>query len=76
MTDTIGLIAGNGIFPLLFARAARAQGMRVVAVALRGETRAELAAEVDAVTWLRVGQVHHGVDQRIGRSWVHLPEAP
>jgi UDP-2,3-diacylglucosamine hydrolase len=53
----IGLIAGNGSLPGLFARAARAQGLQVVAVAHRGETDAALASQVDALSWVRVGQV-------------------
>ena len=36
--ETIGLIAGNGRFPLIFSREARARGYRIVAVAHRGET--------------------------------------
>ena len=55
--DTIGLIAGNGVFPRLFAQAARAKGLRVVAVAMRGETDPSIADEVDALTWVRVGQL-------------------
>lgn len=55
--QTIGLIAGNGRFPILFARAAKAQGVRVVAVAMRGETDPSIEAEVDALTWVRVGQL-------------------
>jgi DUF1009 family protein len=55
--ETIGLIAGNGKFPVLFARAARARGFRVAAVAHRGETSVEIDAEVDSVTWVRVGQL-------------------
>jgi DUF1009 family protein len=53
----IGLIAGNGSLPRLFARAARARGLTVVAAAHRGETDPELASEVDALSWVRVGQV-------------------
>jgi DUF1009 family protein len=56
-TRTIGLIAGASQFPLLFARAARAQGWRVVAVAHQGETLPELAAEVDEITWVHLGQL-------------------
>ena len=55
--ETIGLIAGNGSFPLLFARTARAEGLAVVAVAHEGETEPALAAEVDACTWIKVGQL-------------------
>lgn len=55
--ERIGLIAGNGDFPGLFARAARAQGLQVFAVAMRGETREALRAEVDGMAWFRVGQL-------------------
>jgi UDP-2,3-diacylglucosamine hydrolase len=53
----IGLIAGNGSLPGLFARAAHARGLEVVAVAHRGETDEALATQVDALHWVRVGQV-------------------
>ncbi len=53
----IGLIAGHSQFPLLFARAARAQGYRVVAVAHKGETLPELEREVDQITWVQLGQL-------------------
>jgi UDP-2,3-diacylglucosamine hydrolase len=53
----IGLIAGNGVLPGLFAHAARAQGRRVVALAHRGETDASLVDRVDALEWVRVGQL-------------------
>ena len=57
MSESIGLIAGKGQFPLLFAQAARQQGFPVVAVAHRGETDpalTELAAEIH---WIYVGQI-------------------
>jgi len=56
--DTIGIIAGNRSLPLLFARQARAQGAkRLVAVAFEGETDPQLAALVDDIVWLKVGQL-------------------
>ncbi len=55
--DHIGLIAGNGSFPVLFAREAKSRGIRITAVAHRGETLEALVAEVDALTWVRVGQL-------------------
>src|SRR5512139_4092486 len=55
--ETIGLIAGNGRFPVIFARTARAAGVHVVAVAHEGETPAEIVDAVDAVTWIKVGQL-------------------
>lgn len=55
--ELIGLIAGNGGFPLTFAREARRRGFRVAAVAHHDETDPALEAEVDSVTWVRVGQL-------------------
>ena len=55
--ETIGLIAGNGTFPVLFARTARSEGVKVVAIAHRGETEAEIESCVDSVTWVKVGQL-------------------
>src|SRR2546421_708219 len=53
----VGLIAGNGRFPLIFARTARAEGVEVVAVAHEGETLPELNDAVDVVTWVKVGEL-------------------
>ncbi len=53
----IGLIAGNGRFPLLFARTARAEGVEVVTVAHEGETLPELTHEVSSIVWIKVGEL-------------------
>ena len=53
----LGLIAGNGRFPFLVAQAARRQGRRVVAIALKEEAAPEIAAEVDEIHWVSVGQL-------------------
>ena len=56
--QTVGMIAGNGIYPATFANAARSAGVaRLVAVAFEGETDQQLEELVDAATWLRVGQL-------------------
>src|SRR5271155_4105526 len=56
--ETIGIIAGNRSLPLVFARQARALGVkRLVAVAFENETSPELAALVDDIVWLKVGQL-------------------
>ncbi len=55
--QVLGIIAGSGQFPLLVARSARKSGLRVVAVAHRGETDPALESEVDAITWIRLGQL-------------------
>ena len=50
----LGLIAGEGIFPILVARGAKAAGRRVVCVGLAGSARPELAAECDRFVWAGV----------------------
>jgi len=55
--ERIGLVAGNGDFPILFATAARRRGAEVVAVAHRGETSEGLAAVVSALTWVDPGEL-------------------
>lgn len=55
----LGLIAGEGEFPILVARGARAAGLRVVCASLGGFARPELAAVVDvntSVGLMRLGQ--------------------
>jgi len=56
-TETIGLIAGGGQFPLLVAEAARKRGFSVLAVAHLGETDPSLSEKVDEVIWIRLGQL-------------------
>ncbi|MCK9419462.1 MAG: UDP-2,3-diacylglucosamine diphosphatase LpxI [Nitrospirae bacterium] len=55
--NKIGLIAGNGNFPIAFAQAAKLKGLQVIAVAHEGETLPELAQLVDAIFWVKVGQL-------------------
>lgn len=57
--ETLGLIAGEGAFPFVVARGARAAGKRVACVALAGSASEMLREEVDAFKWvgtLRMGQ--------------------
>lgn len=66
--QVLGLIAGNGRFPLLLAGGARRAGRRVVALALREEALPELEREVDEIHWISIGQLGRGIDilQRAG----------
>jgi DUF1009 family protein len=57
MPEKIGLIAGKGQFPLLFAKVARRRGLEVVAVAHRGETDPGIEPLVQQCHWIFVGQV-------------------
>jgi len=70
---TIGLIAGNGTFPLLLAKEARKRGDRVIAVALKEEADPAIEQQADSVTRLSIGQLgkiitffkDHGVSHAI-----------
>ncbi|MBI3849402.1 MAG: LpxI family protein [Verrucomicrobia bacterium] len=56
--ESLGIIAGNRSLPLIFARQARQMGVqRLVAAAFEGETDPGLAALVDEIVWLKVGQL-------------------
>jgi UDP-2,3-diacylglucosamine hydrolase len=59
MTKTIGIIAGNGIYPEIFAAAARKNesGCKLVVAAFNDETKQDLGEKVDAIEWFRVGQL-------------------
>ena len=73
MTPSLGLIAGNGRFPLLVAEEARRQGRRVVAAAIEGETDPALGPAVDDIRWMKLGQINktisylkeQGVDEAV-----------
>jgi len=54
----IGLIAGNGKFPLLVLDAARSKGMQVVVAAIKEETFPEIEQHgASAVHWLSLGEL-------------------
>jgi len=53
----LGLIAGNGKFPLLVLDAARASGYDVVVAAIKEETFPEIEKHGAAVHWLSLGEL-------------------
>ena len=56
--ETLGIIAGNGVYPRLIADAARNAGVKkIVAAAFTGETDQTLEQHVAVVEWMRVGQL-------------------
>jgi UDP-2,3-diacylglucosamine hydrolase len=50
--SALGLIAGEGVFPILVARGAWAAGRTVVCAALSGSARPELEQECDKFRWV------------------------
>ncbi|MBF0258107.1 MAG: UDP-2,3-diacylglucosamine diphosphatase LpxI [Desulfamplus sp.] len=69
----IGLIAGGGQFPILFAKKAVEKGYSVCAAAYIKEASRELEKYVDEIEWLHLGQVgrllkffrRHGVTETV-----------
>jgi DUF1009 family protein len=59
--DVLGLIAGQGVFPLEVARTARARGVRVACVALRDQARPEIERAVESITWIYPGEIGAGI---------------
>lgn len=57
----LGLIAGQGAFPLHVARAARQAGRKLSCVALRGLTDAGIEDAAERVTWIELGAVADGI---------------
>ena len=65
--NPIGLIAGEGVFPILVARGARSAGRKVVCAAFAGHAWPDLRAECDAFRWVSI--------VRIGQWIRHLKES-
>ena len=55
--DAIGLIAGNGMFPLLVLEEARRRGVRVVVLAIKGEAESRIDDSGATVHWIGLGEV-------------------
>jgi len=71
MPERIGLIAGNGSFPLLVLDAARAQGFDVIVAAIREEASAEIEQHgATAVHWLSLGELSRLIET-FQREGVH-----
>ncbi len=71
--EKIGLIAGGGQFPSLFAKKAVQSGLQVIAAGFHSETDKTLVSEVKDFKWLYLGQVNklikyfkgHGVSKAV-----------
>ncbi len=54
ISERIGLIAGNGKFPLLLAKSAAEKGIKIICLAIKGDTNKKIAKYVDEIYWFRV----------------------
>jgi UDP-2,3-diacylglucosamine hydrolase len=57
----LGLIAGEGVFPILVARGAKTAGRRVVCAAFAGHAWPDLRKECDAFRWVSVLRMNQWV---------------
>ena len=79
VAEPVGLLAGWGRFPILFAEKARRLGIPVVCVGIRHEASAELAELVDRFYWcglVRLGRMircfrREGVKQVVMAGKIH-----
>lgn len=55
--DKIGLIAGNGMFPIFFAQEAIKRKIEIVGIGIKGETDPRLEDMVQSFYWLNLGQL-------------------
>lgn len=62
MDKKIGLIAGGGDFPLMFAREAKALGYAVFVAGLKGITPKEIEQYAAATDYFRLGQISAPID--------------
>lgn len=63
----LGLIAGEGVFPLLVARGARAAGRRVVCTAFAGHAWPDLQRECDEFHWVGILRLNQWI-KRLKRA--------
>ncbi len=71
MPERLGLIAGNGRFPMLVLDAARSQGLEVVVAAIKEETFPEIELHgAAAVHWMSLGELSRLIET-FQREGVH-----
>lgn len=61
--ESLGIIAGKGVYPLLLAESARKQGVRhIFAIAFKGETERAIETLTDEVKWINLGLLEAMLD--------------
>jgi len=53
----IALLAGNGRFPVIFAKAAKKQNIEIIAIGINEETSKDLEKNVNKIYWIGVGEL-------------------
>ena len=55
--NRLGLIAGNGKFPIMAAISAKQQDVEIIAIAFIGETSMEIVKHATKVYWIKIGEL-------------------
>ena len=58
----LGIIAGNGSFPLAVAAAARGRQLEIIAIAHVNETNPALQSQCDEIIWIKVGELERIIE--------------
>jgi len=58
----LGIVAGQGDFPILMARAARGAGVEVVVIGIRGMAKPELETIANEIYWIELGQLQRAIE--------------
>ncbi|MDA8402662.1 MAG: UDP-2,3-diacylglucosamine diphosphatase LpxI [Desulfobacteraceae bacterium] len=83
MDKRIGLIAGSGIFPIIFSRKAASRGFGVYAVGFYDNTSPDLVDHVEALEIVHIGQIkrlirffkHHQITEAVMIGAIQKPGA-
>ena len=70
--DVIGLFAGQGDFPLLIAKGARADNIQVIAIALKGFCSPEIEQYATQTHWIELGQTSYAIELLHQNNVKHL----
>jgi DUF1009 family protein len=57
--EILGIVAGQGKFPLMIAREAKKQGIQVFVIGIEGYSPREIVDTADEIQWYELGQVSH-----------------
>ncbi|NKB23024.1 MAG: DUF1009 domain-containing protein [Kiritimatiellae bacterium] len=69
--DSLGIIAGRGVYPRLLAKSAKEQGVkRIVVVAFKKETDPRIEEHADEIQWIYVGQLKAMIEA-LKKSHIH-----
>ncbi len=54
---TLGIIAGQGQFPIMLAREAARQGQKIVVIAIKGYTSDDMGNHANEIYWFELGEI-------------------